>query len=172
MIGTVCHYDKKSKFGFIKIPNDPRTIFFHNSQQRSFYCDLDNRVYNNGNWKDEPQIGDEVIVIAIEEMTKGPKARLWAKVETKRQAEELQKMMHTYRLQLREGYETSSRFDPKSKYKTIWVGKNLLELRHKTYGIKIEGSGQYYYFFEYLLIEEVDGERVERWEHCGDPRPT
>ncbi len=168
MIGTVCHYDKKGKFGFIKIPDDPRTIFFHNSQQRSFYCDLDNRVYNNGAWKEEPQVGDEVIVISIEEMAKGPKARLWAKAETKRQAEELQQLMHTYRLRLREGYEPSSRFDPKPKYKTVWEGKNLLDLRHKTFGIKIEGSGQFSYFFEYLILE--DG--VERWEHCGDPRPT
>jgi hypothetical protein len=165
--GTVCHYDKKGKFGFIKSPDNPQTIFFHNSQQRSFYCDLDNRIYHNGDSVGEPQIGDEVIVISIETMTKGPKARLWAKAETKRQAEELQSMMYTYRLRLREGYEPSNRFDPKPKYKTVWEGKNLLELRQKTFGIKTEGGGQFSYFFEYLTVAE-DG--TEQWEHCGDPR--
>jgi len=172
MTGTVCHYDKKGKFGFIQSPESPRNIFFHNSQQREFYCDLDARIYHNGDWQEEPKVGDEVIVIAIEEMAKGPKARLWAKAETKRKAEELQGLMHTYRLQVREGYEPTSRFDPKPKYKTVWQGKNLLDLRHKTYGIKIEGPGQFSYFFEYLVVEEVNGERIERWEHCGDPRPN
>lgn len=172
MTGTVCHYDPKGKYGFIAIPDNPQTIFFHNSQQRSFYCDLDARIYSNGDWKEEPKIGDEVIVIATEQMVKGPKAKFWAKAETKRQAEELQALMHTYRLRLRDGYEPTSRFDPKPKFKTVWQGKNLLDLRHKTYGIKVEGSGQYSYFFEYLIIEEVDGQPTERWEHCGDPRPT
>lgn len=168
MTGVVCHYDKKGKFGFIQVPDNPRTVFFHNSQQRSFYCDLDSHIYNNGDPKDEPKIGDDVIVISIEEAAKGPKARLWAKAETKRQAEELQALMHKYRLRLREGYEPTSRFDPKPKYKTIWEGKNLLELRYKTHGLKIEGGGQFSYFFEVLTHDE-DG--TERWEHCGDPRP-
>lgn len=171
MVGIICHYDPKGKFGFIRVPDNPRTIFFHNSQQRSFYCDLDAHIYDNGDWKEEPKEGDNVIIIDIEEMAKGPKARLWAKAQSKIEAEELQALMHTYRLRLREGYEPSNRFDPKPKYKTVWQGKNLLELRHKTYGIKIEGSGQYSYFFEYLTIEEDEtGELVEKWEHCGDPR--
>ncbi len=162
MIGIVCHYDPKRKFGFIKTPD--KNVFFHNGQQRSFYCDLDARIYNNGDWKEEPKKGDEVIIIAVEQMPKGPQARLWAKLESKRQAEELQALMHTYRLRLREGYEPTSRFDPKPKYKTVWEGKDLLDLRHKTYGIKIEGVGQFSYFFEYLLEDGT-------WEHCGDPRP-
>ena len=169
--GIVCHYDAKGKFGFIQVPDMPRTVFFHNSQQRSFYCDLDAKIYHNGDWETEPKKGDAVIIIGIDDMPKGPKAKVWAKAETKVKAEELQKMMHTYRLRLREGYEQTSRFDAKPKFTTIWEGKNLLELKHKTKGIFIEGGGQYSYFFEYLIIEEVDGERVERWEHCGDPRP-
>ncbi len=167
MTGVVCHYDPKGKFGFIKSPECPQTIFFHNSQQRSFYCDLDARIYNNGDCRDEPKVDDEVVVIAVEQMAKGPKARLWAKLKSKQEAEELQSLMHTYRLRLREGYEPTSRFDPKPKYKTVWQGKNLLDLRHKTFGIKVEGNGQFSYFFEYLEGVE-DG--IERWEHCGDPR--
>lgn len=161
MTGVVCHYDSKGKFGFIEVPGLKQTIFFHNSQQRSFYCDLDAQIYDDGDWKEEPKKGDNVVIIDIEEMAKGPKARLWANLQSEIDALELQALMHTYRLRLRDGYENCS--DPKPKYKTVWGGKNLIELRSKTYGVKIEGSGQYSYFFEYL-------NEYGQWEHCGDPR--
>lgn len=161
MRGTVCHYDQKSKFGFINVPGQKQTVFFHNAQQRHFFCDLDAEIYDSDEWIEEPKVGDEVIIITVETMPKGPKATAWAKSETLRRSVELQNMMYVYRLRLRDGYEHCS--DPKPKYTTVWEGRNLLDLKHKTYAIKVEGAGQYSYFFEYFNGED--------WEHCGDPRP-
>jgi len=88
MVGTIIHYDVNGKFGFIEIPGHERTVFFHNSRQRSFYCGLDAEIHDDGGWKEEAKQGDSVIVYAIQVVDKGPRATYWAKSETKNQAEE------------------------------------------------------------------------------------
>jgi hypothetical protein len=185
MLGTVCHYDAVCKFGFIEIPGQERTIFFHNSRQRSFYCGLDAEIYDDGGWNDEPKKGDRVIVYAIQTVAKGPRATYWAKAETKQQAEELLALIPTYRLQHRSGREAVSRLDPKPTYETAWEGKDLVDLSNycDKHGVRIERDEFNYFYFEVLNLElkteilnvnDVETEvktTVSTWERCGDPRP-
>jgi hypothetical protein len=183
--GKVCDYKPEGKFGFIEVPGMDRTIFFHNSRQRSFYCGLDAKIHDDGGWKEEPKKGDAVVIYGLQQVPKGPRATYWAQADTKTKAEELLTLMHTYRLQHRSGREAVSRLDPKPTYRTVWQGQNLLEVAEfcKDKGIRIERDEFNYFYFEVLVIEQKkemltmnDTEQevttnVESWERCGDPRP-
>lgn len=185
MLGTVCHYDAVGKFGFIEIPDQEQTVFFHNSRQRSFYVGLDAKIHDDGGWDAEPKKGDRVIVYDIQVVAKGPRATYWAMADTKTKAEELLALIPTYRLQHRQGREAISRLDPKPLYRTVWEGRDLLhlcEVCDKGY-IQIERDEFNYYYFEVVSLEpkteiikvgdvetEVSTTNVT-WERCGDPRP-
>ncbi len=183
MNGTICHWDEKGKFGFIDVPGQERTIFFHNSRQRTFYCGLDAVVYDDGGWEREPVKGDKVIILELGKAKKGPKATRWALAETKEKAEELLALLPVYRLRHRCGREKVSRLDPTPTLRTIWEGKDLLDLKKASKHIRVERDEHDFYFFETLVREPVvsvletpEGPKEvttyqDSWEQCGDPRP-
>lgn len=183
MNGTVCHWDEKGKFGFIEVPGEQQTIFFHQSRQRSFYCGLDAKIYDDGGWDREPVKGETVIILELGKAKKGPKATRWALADTKAKAEELQALIPTYRLRHRSGREKVSRLDPTPSLRIVWEGKDLLDLKQTTKGIRLERDEHDYYYFEILnrepvvsVLETAEGPKEvttyqDLWERCGDPRP-
>ncbi len=163
MNGTVCHYDSNGKFGFIEVKGEERTIFFHNSKQRSFYCGLDAQIHCDAGWDREPVKGDKVIILGVTQAKKGPKADEWALEETKEAAEKVLALVPIYRLRHRNGPEKVSRLDTTPTFRTIWEGKDLLDLMNCSKHIRVERDEYSYYYFETL--------NGESWEHCSDPRP-
>lgn len=162
---TVIHYDRRG-FGFAQIPGCDRTIFFHDVRQRSYYCGLDARLYDDGAPIQEAKKGDEIIIYGIEMIAKGPRATFWSFAFSKTEAEEVQRLIPTYRLQRRVGREAVSRLDPKPILKTVWEGKDLISLCKycNDYTVRIERDEFNYFYFETLNQDGI-------YELCGDPRP-
>lgn len=182
MNGIICHWDDQGKFGFIEAGLD-RTVFFHQSRQRSFYVGLDAVIYDDGGWEREPVKGEKVIILELGKAKKGPKAILWSLLESKEKAEELLALIPVYRLRNRSGREKVSRLDPTPSLTTVWEGKDLLDLKRVSNHIRIERDEHDYYYFETLsrepvvsVLETAEGSKEvttyqDVWERCGDPRP-
>lgn len=147
-------------YGFIQ--DGSKDIFFHLHRGGRFICDgSEDPVYVKAvDQLPFPQPGD-ILLYELGDSPKGPRASTWAFLSSFEQADKEIELRPTFRLYRRSGFLNQS-----SKYKILWEGIDLADLRAKfpvtnpIYTIHNEVQSS-------LTIQCFeDGE----WVDCKDPR--
>lgn len=187
LTGVVTHYvdGEGAEYGFISYDGDfaphieQRSVFFHHNYQRTFGCNGGNLpvVVNNWNAQLPYAENDCEVVFEIEEALH-PKngmpclrAKFWGHKDSYDKALAEIAQRYTYRLRKRTGQVATSKLKTKPDYETLWVGKDMMELR-KLFPIRtnpIYDRGESAVYFEYKE-RDANGVEVDSWKECGDPR--
>jgi cold shock CspA family protein len=151
-------------FGFIDTET-LKGVFFHNTQQRHVTSDCLEPIIEDY-WHDPAVQGEEVFLV-IEKGEKGPRAKRWIKAKSWYAAWDAIEQRKIIRFVERTGRVPLSRLQERAKYRTLWQGKSLRDLRinwrkglYEVHGSDRDFSARY---FE---EQQEDGS----WVKVADPR--